>query len=159
MSSIVLLPIVLPAAAAAWPLVAAAAMAAAGALGYAAASREEEETEAAAQDTAKTVEIALAKADAVVSTLARGQEMVFTRDDVRIVFSRDTRGKSALRVCGQGRSEAELRQLGQTFANRIVQQYAYHRIVTELQQRNGTVVDQQVEQDGTVRLHVRIFQG
>jgi len=159
MSSIVLLPVVIPAAAAAWPLVAAAATAAAGALGYAAAAKIEEDVEVDTEEPLQTVEIAMAKAEGVAANLARGQELVFTHDDVRIVFSRDAAGRSALRVCGQGHTDAELRQIGQTFANRVVQQYAYHRIVTELKQRNGTIVDQQVEQDGTVRLHVRIFQG
>jgi len=43
-------------------------------------------------------------------------------------------------------------------ANRLVQQYAYHRLITKLKEQNFNIVGEEVEQDGTVRLQVRTFQ-
>jgi hypothetical protein len=37
----------------------------------------------------------------------------------------------------------------------VTQQYAYHRIVTELKQRNMTIVDEHVSEDQTVKIRVR----
>ena len=67
----------------------------------------------------------------------------------------DARG--ALKVCmeGQGKSKAELRKLGQELVGRVTQQSAYHRIVTELKQRNMAIVDEQVTADQTVKIRVR----
>jgi Protein of unknown function (DUF1257) len=62
-----------------------------------------------------------------------------------------------LKVCmeGKGKSKAELRKLGQELVGRVTQQYAYHRIVTELKQRNMAIVDEQVTADQTVKIRVR----
>ena len=49
--------------------------------------------------------------------------------------------------------------IGQQFSKAVVQQYAYHRLMTELKQRNFNVVGEQVEEDGTVRIQVRTYQG
>ena len=62
-----------------------------------------------------------------------------------------------LKVCmeGKGQSKAELRKLGQELVGRVTQQYAYHRIVTELKQKNMAIVDEQVTADQTVKIRVR----
>ena len=60
---------------------------------------------------------------------------------------------------GEGHSKNELKEIGQTFANKIVQQYVYHQLVTEMKNRNFNVVGEEVEQDGTVKLQVRTYQG
>jgi hypothetical protein len=152
-SAIIILPVVIPAAAAAWPLIAAAAAAAASALGYAA-------TGSAQQAAGATeVELALENCEAVTQGLALGESLSFAKDDVTVTFFRDTRGRVAVKVAGRGRSPAELKAIGQKLAQGLTQQYAYHRLVTELKSRNFNVVDEQVEEDGTVRLQVRTYQG
>ena len=71
------------------------------------------------------------------------------------VFQRDARG--ALRVCmeGSGHSKAELLKIGEELIGRVTQQYAYHRIVTELKERKMTIVDEQMTQDKSVKIRVR----
>ena len=153
MSAIIVLPVILPAAAAAWPAVAAAAAAAAGALGFAAAGAS---TDAQAESE---VEVPMENSEAVTEGLALGEELVFTRGDVQVTVGRDARGKVSVKVRGCAHAEAELREIGQELTNKLAQQYAYHRLMTELKQRNFTVVGEQVEDDGTVRVQVRTFQG
>lgn len=139
---------------AAWPAIAGAAATAASALGFALANSREDVESAETTE----VDISLASAEAVTANLAVGEELVFTREDVKIVFFRDVDGHPGVRVRGKG-SEAELEAIGQDFAGRIVQQYAYHQLVTELRSRELNITDEQVEEDGTVRLQVRAFQG
>ncbi len=144
---------ILPATAA-WPAIAGAASAAAGVLGFALASTREK-VEAAAD--AIEVDISLETSETVTANLAVGEELVFTREGVQIKFFRDVEGRTGVRVHGH-KNETELRQIGEDFAKRIVQQYAYHQLVTELKNRNLNITDELVEEDGTVRLHVRAFQ-
>lgn len=152
MSAIVVLPILIPAASAAWPAIAAAAAAAASALGYAAAR-----TKRTVQGSVE-VELPVEQGAEVSEEVALGEELVFARGGVSVRFLRDTRGRVAVKISGEGKSEAELRALGEKLVAGLAQQYAYHRLMTELKSRNFNVVDEQVEEDGTVRLQVRVFQ-
>jgi hypothetical protein len=152
MSAIVVIPVVFPAAAAAWPAIAAAAGAAAGALGFAA-GRTAQEIEQTAE-----VELPMENAEAAAAELSVAEETVFVKDDVQVIFYRDVQGKAGVRVCGQGHRDDELRAIGEQMANAIAQQYAYHRLKTELLKRNFNIAAEEVEEDGTVRLQVRTFQ-
>ena len=91
--------------------------------------------------------------------MPRGETLVFAKDDIQVVFSRDLRGKLSVRVHSDSLSQAELKALGEEFVAKVTQQYAYHRLMTELQQRNFTVASEETEADGTVRLQVRVYQG
>jgi hypothetical protein len=84
------------------------------------------------------------------------QSLVVERDGVRATFSRDARG--ALKVCMEGNaSKNELKRIGEELLGRVTQQYAYHRIVSELKQRNMTIVDEELQADQAVRIRVRNF--
>jgi hypothetical protein len=81
--------------------------------------------------------------------------MVVEREGVRVIFSRDARGALKLCVEGEGHSKSELKRIGEELLGRVTQQYVYHRVVTELQERNMTIVDEQVGADRTVKIRVR----
>lgn len=85
------------------------------------------------------------------------QKLVVDRDGVRATFSRDARG--ALKLCLEGAhlSKAQLHALGEELMGRVTQQYAYHRIMTELKERNMTVVDEELTADQSVKIRVRNF--
>ncbi|MFC1671646.1 DUF1257 domain-containing protein [Planctomycetota bacterium] len=153
MSAIILLPVIIPAVAAAWPVVATAAAAAAAAMGYAS-IRSSSEVKGGVE-----VEIPVENSEAVTGDMALGEELVFAKDDVRVIFFRNVEGRVAVKVCGKGKSEDELGAIGREVSRKLVQQYAYHRVVSELKQRNLSVVQEDVEEDGTVRLQVRTYQG
>ena len=56
---------------------------------------------------------------------------------------------------GEGLSKTELRRLGEELIGRVTQQYVYHRIITEMKNRNMAIVDEEVAEDRTVRIRVR----
>lgn len=100
-------------------------------------------------------EIELEESEILDGTGGSGEENVVERDDVRAIFTRDARG--ALKVCveGHGRTKSELKQIGEELIGRVTQQYVYHRVVTELGNRNMTIVHEEVTEDRTVKIRVR----
>lgn len=137
-----------------WPAITAAVAAAVGAMGFAS-IQEGEISSGVSSTTRNREEIEVEDSEILEAAAGTGEEIVVERDGVRATFSRDARG--ALRVCmeGGGLSKAQLRKLGNELIGRVTQQYAYHRIVTELKQKNMTIVDEQVTKDQTVKIRVR----
>jgi len=105
-----------------------------------------------------SVDLCLDNAAEVTGGLNPGKSVTFAREDLKVIFFQDAEGQTGVRVSGL-KSKAELEQLGQTLAQKLVQQYAYHRLVTEMKARNMNVVEEEVEEDGTVRMRVRVIQG
>ena len=134
-----------------WPAITAAVAAAVGAMGFASI----QEGHISTGLTTNREEIEVEDSEILEAAAGTAEEIVVERDGVRATFSRDARG--ALRVCmeGGGLSKAQLRKLGEELIGRVTQQYAYHRIVTELKQRNMTIVDEHVTEDQTVKIRVR----
>lgn len=139
---------------AAWPAIVGAATTAATALGFAVASTKGKAKAAEAVE----VDIAVEASESVTADLAAGEEITFSREGVEITFYRDVDGRAGIRVHGH-KSKEELQKIGEEFAKKVVQQYTYHQLVTELKSRNLNITDEAVEDDGTVRLQVRTFQG
>lgn len=103
-----------------------------------------------------SVDLCLNNASEVTDSLPVGKHLCFTGDGVKVIFFQNADGESMVRVSGQ-KSEAELKALGDDLSKKIVQQYAYHRMVTEMKARNMNVVEEEIEEDGTVRLRVRVM--
>ncbi|HEX4415108.1 MAG TPA: DUF1257 domain-containing protein [Lacipirellulaceae bacterium] len=137
-----------------WPAITAAVAAAVGSLGFAAV-QQGASIEHARSNAITREEIEVEDSDILQGTEGTTEQMVVERDGVRAIFSRDARG--ALKLCmeGGGLSKAQLRKLGEDLIGRVTQQYAYHRIVTQLKERKMTIVDEQVTQDQTVKIRVR----
>src|SRR4051794_28474187 len=146
MSSVV---VVTPLIVAGWPVITAAVTAALGSIGFNIVQSAPVPQPAAAKVRTKA-EIDVEDSEILAETAAVGGELVVERDGIRAVFSRDARG--ALRLCveGDGHSKAELKRIGEDLIGRVTQQYVYHRVVTELAERNMAVVDEQVGADPTV---------
>ena len=146
---IVLTPIII----ANWPVITAVVAAAVGTLGFSAVQATEAEKSHVAGTTREEIEVE--NSDILANTAGRGEEIVVEREGMRAVFSRDGRG--SLRVCmeGKGHSKAELRRIGQELVDRVTQQYVYHRVITEMKERNMHVVSEEVAEDRTVKIRVR----
>lgn len=138
-----------------WPVIAAAVGAGVGTMGFAAVNQKPTLRQAARSTAGTREEIELEDSEILDASAGTSQEIVVQRDGVRAVFSRDARG--ALRVCmeGEGYSKAQLRQIGEELIGRVKQQFAYHRLVTELKERNMNVVDEQLTESGSVKIRVR----
>jgi aspartate oxidase len=147
---VVLAPVII----ANWPIITAAVTAAVASAGFAVAR---DATAESASRTAETnrAEIELEDSEILQTAAGSGQELVVEREGLRATFSRDARG--GLKVCmeGAGYSKRQLEEIGQDLIDRVTQQYVYHRVVTELKQRNLAIVDEQVAEDRTVKIRVR----
>ena len=137
-----------------WPAITAAVAAAVGAMGFAS-IQEGQLSTGISGTTRNREEIEVEDSEVLEAAAGTAEEIVVERDGVRATFGRDARG--VLRVCleGGGLSKSQLRKLGNELIGRVTQQYAYHRIVTELKQKNMTIVDEQVTKDQTVKIRVR----
>jgi hypothetical protein len=92
----------------------------------------------------------------VAEEVGRDEVLRFVRDDVTLVFKRDARGKFSIEVMAPAKYKpAELRAIGLQFALGLVQQFAYHRITTEMERRGANIVAEHVEEDGTIVLDMR----
>jgi len=143
-----------PVMAAAWPVIAAAVTAAARTGGYTLSLRREGRNRAAGA-TRSLTEVEVEAGDILEQTTADGQMIALERDGVRAEFRRDGRGKLKLCLNGSGHSRHELHRIGEELLGVVTQQYAYHRIVTEMKHRNMVIVDEDIAADRTVRIRVR----
>ena len=143
--------VVTPLVIAGWPVLTAAITAAVSTLGFAAV-QDSERRELVKQDKARA-EIELE--DSEILEGGSGEEMVVERDGIRAVFSRDARGALKLCVEGRGYSKPELRRIGEELVGRVTQQYAYHRVVSELREREMDILAESVGEDETIRIRVR----
>ena len=142
-----------------WPIISAAVTGAVASMGFniiqsaSAAENSHMELRNQVQGTTR-VNIELEDSE-ILQESAGAEQIVVERDGVRAIFTRDERG--ALKLCMEGEavSKSELKRIGEELINRVTQQFVYNRVVTELKQRNMTIVDEQVSADRTVKIRVR----
>ena len=145
----ILTPVVI----AAWPAFSAAVTAAAASLGYQVVS-EAQTFEARAKEVSR-VDLEIPQSEIVTGTLHRDQRLRVARDGVTVTFSRDARGRSSVCVTGEGHAEDQLRALGEELSQRVVQQYVYQRLMSEMQTRGYHVVDESQGENAAIHLRVR----
>jgi hypothetical protein len=154
MSSVV---VITPLVIAGWPVISAAVTAAVASMGFSvvrAAAAPTAVGVAVKAEGRNKVDIELDESEILASSVSN-EQIVVERDGIRATFSRDERG--ALKLCmeGESHSKADLKRIGEDLVNRVTQQFVYHRVVSELKQRNMTIVDEQVGADRTVKIRVR----
>lgn len=153
MSSVV---VVAPLIIAGWPVITAAVTAAVGSMGFTVVTGAGATLPVLPTTKVRNrAEIEIEDSEVLAESASAGAELVVERDGVRAVFSRDARGALKLCVEGDGHSKSELKRIGEELLGRVTQQYVYHRVVTELRERNMTIVDEQVAADRTVKIRVR----
>jgi len=140
---------------AAWPAFSAAVVAAASSLGYQVAAGMHEEPKTTTNHQATTVQLEIARSEVVTEQLGRDQRITVVRDGVTVTFSRDARGKASLCVTGEGHSKGELKAMGEELSQTVVQQYVYQKLMGEMKNRGFIVVDQETNEDRSIRLKVR----
>jgi len=136
-----------------WPVIASAIVGAATSMGFTVRGpslHEEKKT------SRRKVETEIDNSEVVSDIMAPGDTIVVQKGDVSIKFGQDERGKCTVCVSGERYSEKELKKIGEEVAGRVVQQFAYHKLVTELKNRNYSVVEEEVLKDQSVRLRIRL---
>jgi hypothetical protein len=151
MSSVV---VVTPLIIAGWPVITAAVTAAIGTMGFSVLPARAA-PEKAVVKTTNRAEIDVEDSQVLKEAAVIESPLIVEREGVRATFSRDERGALKLCIEGDGLSKQQLREIGEELMGRVTQQYAYNRIITELQQRNMTVVDEEVDANRTVKIRVR----
>jgi len=146
---IVLTPLVI----ANWSAISAAIVGACTAAGFAVNKGQEK---AKQEEVGNQVELQMENMQEVTGTLARDQQIVVERAGVRVVFSRDGRGNFKTCVTGPLADE-ELRKIGEELAGKVVQQYVYQRLTSELQNQGFVLVQEEQGPDQSIKLQVRRF--
>lgn len=96
--------------------------------------------------------------EAVGDEVGRDERLVFEKDDYRLIFRRDIRGKFFVEVLGPVHVPANvLRKEALDFARELVQQFVYNRVVREMENRGLTVVDETVEESGDIEIQTRRY--
>ncbi len=145
---VVLAPVVV----ASWPVLASAVVAAAAATGF----RVVREPKAAAAAKRESVELTLENADVVAESMSPDEKIVVERQDVRVTFSRDARGR--FRTCVEGGlSKDRLRAVGEEISGLVIQQYVYRRLSQELGRTGFSTLSEEKSADGSIHLRVRRF--
>jgi hypothetical protein len=152
-SVIVIAPIIM----ASWPAITAAVTAAVGTMGFAIASEGTDQRPLKQVEEPTRAEIEVEDSEIMQESVGTRQQVVVEREGVKATFTRDARG--GLKLCMEDKrhrhSKAELKKMGQELLGRVTQQYVYHKLVSELKERNMTIVDEEVAADRTVKLRIR----
>ncbi len=105
------------------------------------------------------VELELGNSEVMADRLRRGETMTLAKEGVTITLSLDARGRLKASVKGpEDVSKEELRLEGQRFLDKVTQQYAYQSVMSELKQKGFSLVDEQVDEDGRIRLKIRKYE-
>lgn len=145
---IVLTPIVISA----WPAISAAVAGAASSLGFAIATGRADETTRG--EAASRVEEQMPESEILDVAAGQSQTISIVKDGVTVEFHRDERNSCRMCISGN-KSRGELKRIGAEVSGRVVQQFAYHKLVTELKKRNYGIVEEKVQQDQSIKVRVR----
>ncbi len=153
----ILTPVVI----AAWPAFSAAVVAAASSLGYTIVQEGIQlgQTSKVSETGERKVNLEIEQSEIVTNQLGRDQHIQVTRGGVTVTFSRDAREKAAICVTGPGHSDEELRAIGEELSQRVVQKYVHRRLMDEIHARQFLVVEEEVDENNTIRLKVRHWDG
>lgn len=140
-----------------WPAITAAAAGAAAVLGLMMKESVKEQIHEH-QQTGKVeqhVEVELAESEVLTKELVTDKEIVLTKESLEIRVGRDERGRCKVRVTGKGHTKAELKQIAEQFTQKMTQCFVYNKVASELKNKGFQVINEEVMEDASVRIHVR----
>jgi hypothetical protein len=153
----ILTPVVI----AAWPAFSAAVVAAATSLGYTIVEEgiKQKQSGTVAEAGQHAINLEIEQSEIVTNQLGRDQRIRVTRQGVTVTFSRDARGKASICVTGKGYTDEELRTIGEELSQRVVQKYIHQRLLDEIRARQFVVVEEEIDENQSIRLKVRHWDG
>ena len=150
-----------------WPVISAAILAAGAAMGYRAAANASEQLRRQEESASglmlfsetdpihRSVKLVMDDSEILMETLMRGESFAMEREGLTALFRVDGRGQCTVHVSGEGKSEAELQEAGYSLMDRVRQQFAYSKVMAELEERGFDVTQQEVRADQSIRIQVR----
>lgn len=148
---IVLTPVII----ANWPVIAAAVAGAASAMGLLVKESISQAVEEKQSNVERNVEVELSDSKVLMESMATDQEIVLTKGDIELCVKRDQRGRCSVCAKGTGHSEAELKQIAEEFTGKLTQCFVYDKVMRELKNKEFQVVNEEVMEDESIRIHVR----
>ena len=138
-----------------WPLIAAAVAGAASAMGLMVSESVKEAVKEGQSDVQQSVELELSDSKVLAESMATDQEIVLRKGTIELRVKRDERGHCSVCAKGTGHSEVELKQIAEEFTQKLTQCFVYDRVMRELKNKDFQVVNEEVTEDESIRIHVR----
>jgi hypothetical protein len=147
-----------------WPAISAAILAGGAALGYTALSKENSvaslnedshSKQALQQDLERSVQMTMSESQVVADSLLRGESFSMQRGDVQATFRVDGRGACQVHISGKNMTNAQLEAAGVELMDRVRQQFAYSKVMQEMEARGFQVQSQEVEGNQSIRIRVK----
>jgi len=138
-----------------WPVITAAVAGAASAMGLLVKESISEAVEEKQSNVERNVEVELSDSKVLTESMATDQEIVLTKGDIELRVKRDQRGRCSVCAKGTAHSEAELKQVAEEFTQRLTQCFVYDKVMRELKRKEFQVVNEEVMEDESIRIHVR----
>jgi hypothetical protein len=138
-----------------WPAIAAAVAGAASAMGLIVSESVKETVKESQSTTEQSVELELSESEVLAEGMTTGQEIVLTKGDIELRLKRDERGRCTVCAKGAGHNEAELKQIAEEFTQKLTQCFVYDKVMRELKNKAFQVVNEEVTEDESIRIHVR----
>lgn len=149
--------VVVPVVIGAWPVISAAVVAAGATMGYRAVTMAERGLESESRNSSfqNDVQMVMPNSEVVAAAFSRGEAFSLERDGIIATFRIDGRGACQVHLSGENKSNAELETAGEELMDRVRQQYAYAKVMQEMETRGFQVTQQEVEENNTIRIRVR----
>jgi len=138
-----------------WPVIAAAVAGAASAMGLIVSESVKETVKESQRDVERNVEVELSDSEVLAESMATDQEIVLTKGTIELRVKRDERGRCSVCAKGTGHNEAELKHIAKEFTQRLTQCFVYDKVVRELKKKEFQVINEEVMEDESIRIHVR----
>ena len=138
-----------------WPAITAAVAGAASALGLLVKESVKEANAQNQVEVKQSVEVELSQSEVLAENLATDQEIVLTKGSIELRVKRDERGRCVVCAKGLGYSDVELKQIAEEFTQKLTQCYVYDKVMRELKTKEFQIVNEEVMNDESIRIHVR----
>lgn len=94
--------------------------------------------------------------EVISEDIGNEERISFQRDDILLVFRKDARGKFYIDVSGPKTQTAlNMKIRGEEFARELIQKFAYHKMIEQMQQRNAVVVEETETENGDLVIKTR----
>jgi translation initiation factor 1 (eIF-1/SUI1) len=148
---LVLTPIII----ANWPAIAAAVAGAASAMGLLVKESIKDAVKESQSDAEQSIEVEISDSKVLAESMTTDQEIALTKGSIELRVKRDERGRCVVCAKGIGHSEAELKQIAEQFTQKLTQCFVYDKVMRELKTKDFQVVNEEVMEDESIRIHVR----
>lgn len=142
-----------------WPIIANAVLGAAAAMGFNVVAQSRNQLPEGEQRMARErVEADVPNSDVLAENVTRDQRIVIEKNGVTLEFGVDARGRCTVCASGVGIGKNALKRIAEEASGRVVQQFAYHKLMTELANRKFRIIEERVEGDDSIQVRVALNQ-